>query len=116
MSPDRLLRLCVCAHASRGVNMQSSAVDESKYPSVDEAKTLVAQLCAHFYSQGWVSGTGGGISVRAKGGRIVMAPSVRGRANHSITVSPPALLYSRLAFVRPRACKRSACTRTTCLC
>ena len=50
-------------------------MDDAKYPSVEGAKTLVAELCAHFYSQGWVSGTGGGISVRAKGGRIVMAPS-----------------------------------------
>jgi len=46
-------------------------------PSVEEAKHLVADLCRHFYTQGWVSGTGGGISIRAAGGRIVMAPSVR---------------------------------------
>jgi methylthioribulose 1-phosphate dehydratase / enolase-phosphatase E1 len=46
-------------------------------PSVEEAKVLVADLCRHFYTHGWVSGTGGGISIRAAGGRIVMAPSVR---------------------------------------
>jgi hypothetical protein len=47
------------------------------YPSVDEAKTLVCELCRAFYDLGWVSGTGGGMSMRAQGGRIVMAPSVR---------------------------------------
>jgi methylthioribulose-1-phosphate dehydratase len=35
---------------------------------------LVVELCKHFYSQGWVSGTGGGISIR-KDGRVYMAPS-----------------------------------------
>jgi ribulose-5-phosphate 4-epimerase/fuculose-1-phosphate aldolase len=33
--------------------------------SVAQAKDLVAELCSLFYNQGWVSGTGGGISVRA---------------------------------------------------
>ena len=43
--------------------------------SVQEAKDLIGDLCRHFYDQGWVSGTGGGISVRASTGQIVMAPS-----------------------------------------
>jgi hypothetical protein len=43
--------------------------------TVEEAKSLIAELCSLFYSQGWVSGTGGGISVRAGEDRIVMAPS-----------------------------------------
>ena len=42
--------------------------------SVEEAKVLIAELCKLFYDQGWVSGTGGGISVKA-GEKIVMAPS-----------------------------------------
>jgi len=42
---------------------------------VGQAKTLVAELCRHFYDQGWVSGTGGGISIRADPDQIVMAPS-----------------------------------------
>jgi hypothetical protein len=42
--------------------------------SVDEAKDLICQLCRNFYQQGWVSGTGGGISMKA-GDKIVMAPS-----------------------------------------
>lgn len=40
-----------------------------------EAKSLVAELCRLFYDQGWVSGTGGGISIRASTDEIVMAPS-----------------------------------------
>eukprot|EP00798_Chlamydomonas_sp_ICE-L_P022241 gene22241-29310_t len=43
--------------------------------TVDAAKDLVAELCRLFYDQGWVGGTGGGISVKASDGRIVMAPS-----------------------------------------
>jgi len=41
---------------------------------VEEAKSLVAELCAGLYSQGHVSGTGGGISIRVSS-QIVMAPS-----------------------------------------
>ncbi|KAG2493717.1 hypothetical protein HYH03_008230 [Edaphochlamys debaryana] len=41
---------------------------------VDEAKNLICDLCRLFYDQGWVGGTGGGISVKA-GDKIVMAPS-----------------------------------------
>lgn len=47
-------------------------------PEVEEAKHLVAELCAGLYSQGHVSGTGGGISIKVAtnaGDRIVMAPS-----------------------------------------
>jgi len=35
---------------------------------------LIADLCRQFYALGWVSGTGGGVSVR-EGGRIWIAPS-----------------------------------------
>jgi methylthioribulose-1-phosphate dehydratase len=41
---------------------------------VADARALIVELCRQFYDQGWVSGTGGGISIRA-GNRIVMAPS-----------------------------------------
>jgi methylthioribulose-1-phosphate dehydratase len=41
---------------------------------VADARALIVELCKQFYDQGWVSGTGGGISIRA-GNRIVMAPS-----------------------------------------
>lgn len=42
---------------------------------VEDAKQLICELCRLFYDQGWVSGTGGGISVKAGEDRIVMAPS-----------------------------------------
>ena len=35
---------------------------------------LIAELCKQFYALGWVSGTGGGVSIR-QGGRIWVAPS-----------------------------------------
>jgi methylthioribulose-1-phosphate dehydratase len=42
--------------------------------SVAETAELVCELCRQFYALGWVSGTGGGIAIRADDG-IVMAPS-----------------------------------------
>ena len=38
-------------------------------------KSLIAQLCAAFYDKGWVTGTGGGLSIRTDGGRVFVAPS-----------------------------------------
>lgn len=35
---------------------------------------VIADLCRHFYHQGWATGTGGGISIR-ENGRVYMAPS-----------------------------------------
>ena len=40
----------------------------------EEAKTLICTLGRSFYALGWVSGTGGGISLRL-GERVFMAPS-----------------------------------------
>ena len=58
-------------------NGHASASNGSARYGVDvtEGRALVAELCRHFYDQGWVSGTGGGISVRADPDLIVMAPS-----------------------------------------
>eukprot|EP00002_Diphylleia_rotans_P009645 TRINITY_DN20008_c0_g1_i1.p1 TRINITY_DN20008_c0_g1~~TRINITY_DN20008_c0_g1_i1.p1 ORF type:complete len:248 (+),score=64.95 TRINITY_DN20008_c0_g1_i1:60-803(+) len=39
-----------------------------------DVKALMAELCKQFYGLGWVSGTGGGISIR-DGDRIFVAPS-----------------------------------------
>ncbi len=41
---------------------------------VEDPREIVCALCRQFYGQGWVSGTGGGISVR-EGARIFVAPS-----------------------------------------
>jgi methylthioribulose-1-phosphate dehydratase len=35
---------------------------------------VIVELCRQFYSQGWVSGTGGGMSIR-RDGRVFVAPS-----------------------------------------
>jgi methylthioribulose-1-phosphate dehydratase len=42
--------------------------------NVQTPQSLIVELCRQFYEQGWVSGTGGGMSIR-EGGRIYMAPS-----------------------------------------
>ncbi|MEM9069344.1 MAG: methylthioribulose 1-phosphate dehydratase [Myxococcota bacterium] len=41
---------------------------------MSDPRTLICELCRQFYTQGWVSGTGGGISIR-EGDRVWMAPS-----------------------------------------
>ncbi|MFW6050762.1 MAG: methylthioribulose 1-phosphate dehydratase [Myxococcota bacterium] len=40
----------------------------------EDPRRIIVELCRHFYGLGWVSGTGGGVSIR-RGGRIYMAPS-----------------------------------------
>lgn len=40
----------------------------------DDARALIVDLCQRLYERGWVSGTGGGVSVRL-GDRVFMAPS-----------------------------------------
>lgn len=40
----------------------------------DHPRALIVDLCRHFYDLGWVSGTGGGMSIR-DGDDVYMAPS-----------------------------------------
>jgi len=42
--------------------------------ATEDPRDLIPELCRLFYTQGWVSGTGGGISIR-EGDHILMAPS-----------------------------------------
>lgn len=42
--------------------------------SVPVPQRIIVELCRQFYSLGWVTGTGGGISIR-DGDRVYMAPS-----------------------------------------
>lgn len=42
--------------------------------TVEDPAALITELCAQFYHLGWVTGTGGGMSIR-KGGRVYIAPS-----------------------------------------
>lgn len=65
------------AAADAAAAANANASSNPSYPSIPEAKKLVAELCASFYGLGWVSGTGGGLSMRAGPGgeSVVMAPS-----------------------------------------
>lgn len=47
---------------------------DEQIAATDEAKQLICELCHTFYLQGWVGGTGGGMSIKADN-LIVMAPS-----------------------------------------
>ncbi len=63
----------------RGSPAKAKAAAAAKAPSfppeVEEAKELISELCRNLYSQGHVSGTGGGISIKPHPDYIVMAPS-----------------------------------------
>src|SRR6185369_11003856 len=61
--------------------LMESILSESKVSSASPSSTssrqtreLVCELCRNFYSLGWASGTGGGISIK-EGDKIYMAPS-----------------------------------------
>ena len=70
---------------------------------------LISTLCKHFYSLGWVTGTGGGTSIR-RGPYIYIAPSGVQKEliqPHDIFV----LNYESRSYIRkPLALKPSACT------
>src|SRR6185369_1375657 len=52
----------------------SSAFRRNKGMTDASPRALIVELCRQFYTQGWVSGTGGGVSIR-NDGRVFMAPS-----------------------------------------
>ena len=62
------------AVAAPAVAATPAAPPPPSLSAIDEAKALVCELCRSFYGLGWVSGTGGGLSIKV-GDRIVMAPS-----------------------------------------
>ena len=47
----------------------------SSKEDVDHPRDLVPELCKHFYGLGWVSGTGGGMSIKRGQDEIYVAPS-----------------------------------------
>jgi hypothetical protein len=65
-------------------------------PGVPHTRALVTELCNSFYGQGWVTGTGGSISVRT-GGRTFMAPS----GVQKCDARPPPPTRARRVFCPP---------------
>lgn len=78
--------------------------DDPSHPA-----NLICSLCRHFYSLGWVTGTGGGTSVR-KDGHIFIAPS--GVQKELIQPQDIFVLdYESRSYLRkPTVLKPSACT------
>jgi len=45
-------------------------------PDDSSTRNLIVELCRQFYTLGWVSGTGGGISIKDPNtGNVIVAPS-----------------------------------------
>ena len=66
--------LSSAASARRFSTYDTMQLNAQQVSATDEAKRLICELCHTFYLQGWVGGTGGGMSIRTDD-VIVMAPS-----------------------------------------
>ncbi len=56
------------------IGFQQEPVREMSPVQRDSARELICEICRNFYTLGWVSGTGGGVSIK-RGDTIFMAPS-----------------------------------------
>jgi len=65
---------CSCSCASSGSCGKSGAAAASSTFPAEHPRNLIPELCRQFYDLGWVTGTGGGISIK-EGDRIFLAPS-----------------------------------------
>ncbi|KAI8100177.1 methylthioribulose-1-phosphate dehydratase [Halteromyces radiatus] len=93
--------------------MASSKVDDAEALCRSEdpyhPSNLIPELCRLFYSLGWVTGTGGGISIR-KGDHVYIAPSGVQKERmqpHDLFVLT---LQDRVLLRQPPVLKPSACT------
>lgn len=91
--------------------LKATSYSESLVQSSDaqHPANLIPSLCAAFYALGWVTGTGGGASIR-QGAHIYLAPS--GVQKEKITAADIFVLdFARREYVRrPVVLKPSACT------
>eukprot|EP00123_Amoebidium_parasiticum_P011643 comp20828_c0_seq1/m.27490 comp20828_c0_seq1/g.27490 ORF comp20828_c0_seq1/g.27490 comp20828_c0_seq1/m.27490 type:complete len:138 (-) comp20828_c0_seq1:933-1346(-) len=80
MAEDRRCASCLeCACAKKPAlehetTVSAQAYHEDKSVPHDHPRNLIPELCRLFYDHGWVTGTGGGITIRV-GNEIYIAPS-----------------------------------------
>ncbi|KAL7747320.1 Methylthioribulose-1-phosphate dehydratase [Sorochytrium milnesiophthora] len=98
-------------HGSNGSNDAAQEVDDA---ALESPMRLIPELCRHFYHLGWVTGTGGGISMRT-GDQVFIAPS----GVQKERIKPEDIfildLHTRKVLLTPRphkgvVLKQSACT------
>ena len=95
----------------------TSVREDGHVSAVEEAtRELLVELLGVFYAKGWVSGTGGGISGPADGGRLLLAPTgvhkERVRPDEFFTVDPAdgsVLQAPANAALRPSECNQIFC-------
>ncbi|KAF2345426.1 Class II aldolase/adducin N-terminal, partial [Trinorchestia longiramus] len=107
---------CICVpcleyESSLDGMMESSSTSQQPVLGDVETRELICELCRLFYTQGWVTGTGGGISIKNSAGDIFVAPSgvqkERIQASDLFKLNPEGDLITA-----PSDCalKRSQCT------
>ncbi|CAO3678767.1 unnamed protein product [Rhizopus stolonifer] len=87
--------------------IENSALCQSKNPH--HPANLIPELCRQFYTLGWVTGTGGGISVR-KGENVYVAPSGVQKERMEPEDLFVMTLKDRTLLRKPLVYKPSACT------
>lgn len=108
--------VCVCASLISFNLFKTSHSNRIEMSTIEEAKELICDLCRNLYTQGHVSGTGGGISIRVND-HIVMAPSgvqkermlpsdmftldLKGNITQSPTPRPPPTKLPKLSECAP---------------
>lgn len=76
-----------------GVNGEKRATISPDYlesKAVLETKALLSELCRHFYGLGWVSGTGGSITIKVHDDAIP-------KQNQLVLMSPSGLFFVSLS-------------------
>ena len=97
---------CQCSHPAKELSENDALVksDDPAHPA-----NLICELCRLFYDHGWVTGTGGGISIK-KDNLIYIAPSgvqkERMLPENMFVMDHETKEYAR----RPEVYKPSACT------
>ncbi|ODV98502.1 hypothetical protein PACTADRAFT_31892 [Pachysolen tannophilus NRRL Y-2460] len=72
--------VCNCSHSAKQDESGAAKLPESESDSLilsddpNHPANLICELCKNFYVNGWVTGTGGGVSIR-DGDKVFIAPS-----------------------------------------
>lgn len=75
---------------ANGEKTATTSLDYLESKVVHETKALLSELCRHFYGLGWVSGTGGSITIKVHDDAIP-------KHNQLVVMSPSGWLFASLS-------------------